>query len=134
MLRRRAADHTAVMEKAGGSEHRTNVFLVEDSASIRSRLSEMLGAVEGVSIVGEAESPAAAIDGILRTQPDSVVLDMHLTGGTGIEVLRKVCPVAPHIVLSCSRTTRSRGTAKCACNRVPRTFSTSRRNSTRSWT
>jgi DNA-binding NarL/FixJ family response regulator len=98
MLRRRAADHTAVMEKAGGSEHRTNVFLVEDSASIRSRLSEMLGAVEGVSIVGEAESPAAAIDGILRTQPDSVVLDMHLTGGTGIEVLRKVCPVAPHIV------------------------------------
>ena len=58
----------------------------------------MLGAVEGVSIVGEAESPAAAIDGILRTQPDSVVLDMHLTGGTGIEVLRKVCPVAPHIV------------------------------------
>ena len=61
MLRRRAADHTAVMEKAGGSEHRTNVFLVEDSASIRSRLSEMLGAVEGVSIVGEAESPAAAI-------------------------------------------------------------------------
>jgi two-component system, NarL family, response regulator DevR len=76
----------------------TNVFLVEDSAPIRARLSEMLGSIAGVTIVGEAESPASAIDGILRTQPDSVVLDLHLTGGTGIEVLRKICPVAPQIV------------------------------------
>jgi DNA-binding NarL/FixJ family response regulator len=78
--------------------HRTNVFLVEDSAPIRARLAEMLGLVEGVSIVGEAETPASAIEGILRTRPDSVVLDIQLTGGSGIEVLRKVCPVAPHIV------------------------------------
>ncbi len=77
---------------------RTNVFLVEDSAPIRARLSEMLGNIAGVTIVGEAESPASAIDGILRTRPDSVLLDLHLNGGTGIEVLRKVCPVAPDIV------------------------------------
>jgi len=80
------------------SAARTNVFLVEDSAPIRARLSEMLGNLAGVTVVGEAGSPASAIDGILRTQPDSVVLDLHLDGGTGIEVLRKVCPVAPHIV------------------------------------
>jgi len=78
--------------------HQTNVFLVEDSAPIRARLSEMLGAVDGVAIVGEAETPAAAIDGILRTRPDSVVLDIQLTGGSGIEVLRKICPIAPNIV------------------------------------
>jgi DNA-binding NarL/FixJ family response regulator len=84
------------MENASAA--RTNVFLVEDSAPIRARLSEMLGSLAGVTVVGEAESPASAIDGILRTQPDSVVLDLRLSGGTGIEVLRKVCPVAPHIV------------------------------------
>ena len=77
---------------------RTNVFLVEDSAPIRARLCEMLGSISGVTVIGEAESPASAIDGILRTQPDSVILDLHLTGGTGIEVLRKVCPLAPQIV------------------------------------
>jgi two-component system response regulator DevR len=77
---------------------RTNVFLVEDSAPIRARLCEMLGNIEGVKIVGEAESPAAAIDGILSSNPDSVVLDLRLAGGSGIEVLRKVCPLAPHIV------------------------------------
>jgi len=76
----------------------TNVFIVEDSAPIRARLAEMLGEVNGVAIVGEAETPSTAIDGILRTRPDSVVLDIQLTGGSGIEVLRKICPIAPNIV------------------------------------
>jgi len=77
---------------------RTNVFLVEDSAPIRARLAEMLGAIDGVSIVGEADAPTPAIEGILRTHPDSVVLDMQLLGGSGIEVLRKVRPLNPGIV------------------------------------
>ena len=77
---------------------RTSVFLVEDSAPIRARLAEMLRDMQGVAIVGEAATPASAIDGILRTHPDSVVLDIQLIGGTGIEVLRKVCPLAPDIV------------------------------------
>ena len=77
---------------------RTNVFLVEDSAPIRMRLAEMLGAIEGVSIVGEADAPASAIEGIMRTRPDSVVLDIQLIGGSGIEVLRKVRSVNPGIV------------------------------------
>jgi two-component system response regulator DevR len=77
---------------------RTNVFLVEDSAPIRMRLAEMLGAIDGVSIVGEADAPASAIEGILRTHPDSVVLDIQLTGGSGIEVLRKVRSIDSGIV------------------------------------
>ena len=77
---------------------RTNVFLVEVSALIRARLTEMLGEMQGVAIVGEAATPASAIEGILRTHPDSVVLDIQLIGGTGVEVLRKVCPLAPDIV------------------------------------
>jgi len=77
---------------------RTNVFLVEDSAPIRARLAEMLNDVQGVAIVGEAETPASAIEGILRTHPDSVVLDIQLIGGSGIDVLRKVRSVNPGIV------------------------------------
>src|SRR5512141_913361 len=77
---------------------RTNVFLVEDSAPIRMRLAAVLGDMQGVTIVGEAETPASAIEGILRTHPDSVVLDIQLNGGSGIEVLRKVRSVDPGIV------------------------------------
>ena len=39
----------------------TNVFIVEDSAPIRARLAEMLGEVNGVAIVGEAQTAAAVL-------------------------------------------------------------------------
>lgn len=77
---------------------RNTVFIVDDSASIRSRLAEMLTRVDGVTIVGEAATATEAIAGILRTQPDSVLLDLNLMGRTGIDVLRAVHPQAPSIV------------------------------------
>ena len=88
--------HTGAMENASGS--RTHVFIVEDSAPIRERLVGLLREVEGVTVVGEADTGKAAVEGILRTKPDSVVLDIQLSGGSGIEVLRKIHPLAPEVV------------------------------------
>jgi DNA-binding NarL/FixJ family response regulator len=75
-----------------------NVFIVEDSASIRQRLAVMLGDIEGVTVVGQADTPAEALEGILRTRPDSVVLDIQLIGGSGLDVLRKAHPQVPATV------------------------------------
>lgn len=80
------------------SDSRTNVFIVEDSVSIRKRLTGMLGDIEGVTVVGEADTPHAAVEGILRTQPDSVVLDIQLVGGSGLDVLREAHPRMPATV------------------------------------
>lgn len=77
---------------------RTKVFIVEDSAPIRERLVELLTAIEGASVVGEAATPSGAVAGIRSTHPDCVVLDLQLLGGTGIEVLRELHPEAPQIV------------------------------------
>jgi DNA-binding NarL/FixJ family response regulator len=74
------------------SEAMMNVFIVEDSPSIRGRLAAMLGDMEGVAVVGQA------LEGILRTRPDSVVLDIQLIGGSGIDVLRKAHPQMPATV------------------------------------
>jgi len=76
----------------------TNVFIVEDSEALRQRLAGMLGGMEGVSVVGEAGTPGEALEGILRTRPDSVVLDLHLIGGSGLEVLRQAHPKTPNTV------------------------------------
>jgi DNA-binding NarL/FixJ family response regulator len=73
------------------------VFIVEDSPSIRSRLVEMLGEMDNVRVVGEADSPEAAVAGIQATQPHCVVLDFQLIGGTGVDVMRAVHPVSPEI-------------------------------------
>lgn len=74
------------------------IFLVEDSPLLRIRLAEMLGAIPGASVVGEAEHADVAIRDILALQPDVVVLDLSLAGGTsGFEVLRAVSRQAPEI-------------------------------------
>ena len=80
------------------SAHRTKVFIVEDSRAIRDRLVEMLGEVESVAVVGDAETPGDAIAGILRTKPDYVVLDYQLDGGTAVDVLRSVRAQLPRTV------------------------------------
>lgn len=76
----------------------TRVYIVEDSAAIRSRLAEMLARMDRVSVVGEAESAREAVAGILSARPDSVLLDLNLMGRTGIDVMRTVLPKAPEIV------------------------------------
>lgn len=83
----------------GAASHpQTNVFIVEDSESIRKRLAGLIGDIEGVSVVGQADTPAEALEGILRTRPDSVVLDIQLIGGSGLDVLRKAHPQMPATV------------------------------------
>ena len=50
-----------------------------------------------ITVVGHAEKPQCAIDGILRSCPDVVVLDVQLDGGSGLQVLQAVRDVAPDI-------------------------------------
>ena len=76
----------------------TQVFIVEDSPSIRIRLAQLITSSGAVAIAGEAASASEAIPAILRVRPDSVLIDLNLMGSTGIDVMRKVCPQAPEIV------------------------------------
>lgn len=80
-----------------------NVYLVEDSELVRQRLKAMVNDISGMCVTGEAETPMRAIDCIVRTKPDAVVLDIGLVGGSGMSVLRQVHelePLLPFIVLT----------------------------------
>jgi len=72
------------------------VFLADDSAPIRERVGAMLSA-RAITVVGEGETPQACIEGILRSHPDVVVLDIQLEGGSGLEVLKAVRRQEPGI-------------------------------------
>jgi DNA-binding NarL/FixJ family response regulator len=74
------------------------VFIVEDSPPIRERLIELTSEIDGVAVVGLAETPTDAISKILSTRPDCVVLDYQLLGGTGVDVINAVHPKAPDLV------------------------------------
>jgi DNA-binding NarL/FixJ family response regulator len=70
----------------------TRVVLVDDHQMFRSGVKAELGA--SIEIVGEAGDVDEAIEVIKRTGPDVVLLDVHLPGGGGVEVLRQVLPSA----------------------------------------
>jgi DNA-binding NarL/FixJ family response regulator len=73
------------------------VFLVEDSALLRTRLESLLGSIPGVSVLGYADSAPEAVRRILEERPDVVVLDLHLREGNGLDVLRALRHAAANI-------------------------------------
>jgi DNA-binding NarL/FixJ family response regulator len=64
------------------------VFLVEDAPLLRERLTALIAAISGASVVGHAAGAKDALDGILAARPDAVVLDIHLAQGNGFDVMR----------------------------------------------
>jgi DNA-binding NarL/FixJ family response regulator len=68
----------------------TRVVLVDDHQMFRSGVKAELG--DSVEIVGEAGDVDEAVAVIKQTGPDVVLLDVHLPGGGGVEVLRQVLP------------------------------------------
>lgn len=90
-----AKEPKCLMDKASSPK---SVYVVEDAPAIRQRIAELLEESEAIRIVGEADNPKSAIREILRIEPDSVVLDIQLIGGSGIEVLDAIHPTHPHIV------------------------------------
>jgi DNA-binding NarL/FixJ family response regulator len=64
------------------------VFIVDDSALIRERLKTMISEHPQIEISGEAQNAHEAIDSIRKIKPDVVILDIRMSGGNGIEVLK----------------------------------------------
>ena len=67
---------------------RPTVVLVDDHRMFRTGVRTELGDL--VRVVGEAEDVDSAVAVILQNQPDVVLLDVHLPGGNGAEVIRRV--------------------------------------------
>jgi DNA-binding NarL/FixJ family response regulator len=68
------------------------VVIVDDHAMFRAGVRAELGSSGGttVEVVAEAADVDEAVAAIARHRPDVVLLDVHLPGGGGAEVMRKV--------------------------------------------
>jgi CheY-like chemotaxis protein len=75
------------------------VFLVDDSPLVIHRVVELISVVPGVEIVGKAVNVSGAQKAIRHSNPDVVILDVHLPGGSGIEVLQSVKKEKPATIV-----------------------------------
>ncbi|MFJ6746784.1 MULTISPECIES: LuxR C-terminal-related transcriptional regulator [unclassified Streptomyces] len=76
----------------GAAEARTvRVVLVDDHRMFRTGVQAEIGETgrTGVEVVGEAADVDQAVTVIAATRPEVVLLDVHLPGGGGVEVLRR---------------------------------------------
>ncbi len=75
------------------------VVLVDDHAIFRAGVRHELTthAVDRVTVVGEGENVASAVQVVGETLPDVVLLDVHLPGGGGSEVVKQVHEHHPEV-------------------------------------
>lgn len=81
------------------SEGPWRVVLVDDHAIFRAGVRHELTAIADgrVQIVGEGEDVPSSVKVIRETVPDVVLLDVHLPGGGGAEVVRQVHAALPEV-------------------------------------
>ena len=75
------------------TESLPTVVLVDDHAIFRAGVRAELDGL--VTILGEAGDVDSAVREILERTPDVVLLDVHLPGGGGVEILRRLSTEAP---------------------------------------
>ena len=84
--------------------HRPTVLIVDDHAEFRASARALLES-EGFDVVGEASDGVAALDAVIRIQPEIVLLDIQLPELDGLEVAERLArtPQPPTVVLISSR-------------------------------
>lgn len=74
--------------------------VVDDSTSFRSLLTDYLQAEDEFEVVGTAGDGAEAERVIDVTDPDVVILDVHLPQTNGLDVLEELRPRHPHTMFA----------------------------------
>jgi DNA-binding NarL/FixJ family response regulator len=93
------------------------VFLVEDAASVRRNIAQLLELLAGVRIVGEAEDGKTALEAICVCRPDVVVIDLRLAAGSGIDLISALAQRLPEVV-TIALTNHSGSAFRAACNKA----------------
>lgn len=74
-----------------------SVVIVDDHAMFRTGVRAELEKDPRTVVVGEAEDVDTAVPAVLEHRPDVVLLDVHMPGGGGAEVIRRVAATAPEV-------------------------------------
>lgn len=74
-----------------------NLFIVEDSLLIQNRLMRFIEELPDIDIVGISSEISGAYEKILSTHTDAMILDIQLSDGNGLGLLKKIKTSTPDI-------------------------------------
>jgi DNA-binding NarL/FixJ family response regulator len=90
-------------QQAGSLGRKNRVFVVDDHPIVRQGLALMINAESDLIVCGEAEEAQTALQAIVDTKPDILIIDISLDGPDGLELVKHVrtlFPELPILVLS----------------------------------
>lgn len=73
------------------------VVLADDHRILRTSLAMFLDVNEDITVVGEADDAAQALDVLRATQPDVLLLDLNMPGTGGLDILPEIRATWPEI-------------------------------------
>jgi two-component system LytT family response regulator len=74
-------------------------LIIDDERLARNELRRLLGAVEGIEVVGEARDAEDALAQIARLSPDLLFLDVQMPGSDGFQLLERLDD-APSVIFT----------------------------------
>ena len=75
------------------------VLIADDHPLFRDGLTALLTDAPDTELTGAATSGTEAVELAMQTQPDVVVMDLHMPGLNGIEATRRIVADSPHIAV-----------------------------------
>lgn len=72
-----------------------SVLIVDDHPVFRIGLVALLRSLDGIDVVGQATSEAEALEAAVELEPDVVMMDLDLGGGSGIAATRAILEKRP---------------------------------------
>ncbi|MDH3719473.1 MAG: response regulator transcription factor [Planctomycetota bacterium] len=73
------------------------MLLVDDHELLRDGMRLLIGNEQGWDVCGEAEDEASALRKVRKSNPDIVVVDLTLSNGNGLELIKSIHKNHPHI-------------------------------------
>lgn len=88
---------TARWVEADGSDTLLRVLIVDDHAVVRTGTRQVLETSGDITVVGEAETGAAALALVDAMEPEVVLVDVQLIDESGIDVARELAATHPSV-------------------------------------
>ncbi len=86
-------------------------LIVDDSATVRQVVGDILSKAEGISVIGAAQDPLFARRRMEKEWPDVIILDIEMPRMDGLTFLKKIMAERPTPVVMCSTLTESGSSA-----------------------
>jgi DNA-binding NarL/FixJ family response regulator len=94
-----AARHSSPEGNQGKGSALIRVVIADDHPQVRSALRHVLELEPDFEVVGEAEDGARALEEVVRTRPNLVLLDYRMPQLNGVQAARKIGDVAPETAM-----------------------------------